>query len=64
MALRGLWGSFFSRKGGKAMSQPAHLAPFKKIELAAGRAVAPTAATPEALQQMVADFARRVEIIY
>jgi 1-acyl-sn-glycerol-3-phosphate acyltransferase len=56
MALRGLWGSFFSRKGGKAMSQPAHLAPFKKIELAAGRAVAPAAATPEALQQMVADL--------
>jgi 1-acyl-sn-glycerol-3-phosphate acyltransferase len=53
MALRGLWGSFFSRKGGKAMARPSHLAPFKKIELAVSRAVPPQEVTPEALQQMV-----------
>lgn len=34
MALRGLWGSFFSRKGGRAMSRPFRRAPFQKIGLA------------------------------
>ncbi len=53
LALRGLWGSFFSRKGGKAMSRLSHLAPFKQIELVAGSAVAPAAVTPESLQQLV-----------
>ena len=53
MALRGLWGSFFSRKGGKAMTRLSHVAPFKQIALAASRAVPPQEVTPEALQQMV-----------
>lgn len=53
MALRGLWGSFFSRKGGKAMTRLSHVAPFKQIALAAGRAVPPQEVTPEALQQVV-----------
>jgi len=53
VALRGLWGSFFSRRGGPAMSQPSRLAPFKKIALAVGAPVAPQHATPELLQQSV-----------
>jgi 1-acyl-sn-glycerol-3-phosphate acyltransferase len=53
LALRGLWGSFFSRKGGRAMSNPFHLRPFKKIGLVAGDAVAPADATPEQLQLRV-----------
>ncbi len=53
LALRGLWGSFFSRKGGKAMTQVSHLAPFKKIALVAGRAFAPAEVTPQALQAAV-----------
>ncbi len=56
LALRGLWGSFFSRKGGKAMTRLSHMAPFKKIGLVAGRAVAPDNVTPEALQQMVMEL--------
>jgi len=53
MALRGLWGSFFSRRGGRAMSQLSRLAPFKKVALAVGAPVAPQLATPESLQQAV-----------
>jgi 1-acyl-sn-glycerol-3-phosphate acyltransferase len=50
MALRGLWGSFFSRKDGAAMSKPWRLRPFSKIGLAVGSAVPAAAATPEGLQ--------------
>ncbi len=49
MALRGLWGSFFSRKDGAAMSKPWRLRPFAKIALAVGTPVAPAAVTPEGL---------------
>ena len=54
MALRGLWGSFFSRKGGRAMSNLAHLRPFSKVGLIASAPLAPQQATPEALQAEVA----------
>jgi len=53
LALRGLWGSFFSRKDGAAMSSPSRLVPFRKIGLVAGDAVPAGAATPEALQAKV-----------
>jgi hypothetical protein len=53
MALRGMWGSFFSRKDGAAMSRPWRLRPFAKIALAAGAPVAPAAATPEMLHANV-----------
>ena len=53
LALRGLWGSFFSRKGGAAMTRPARLLPFKKISIVAGDPVPAGAATPEALQANV-----------
>jgi 1-acyl-sn-glycerol-3-phosphate acyltransferase len=53
LALRGLWGSFFSRKAGRAMSNPRHLRPFSKIALAAGEPVPAAQATPEALQGIV-----------
>jgi 1-acyl-sn-glycerol-3-phosphate acyltransferase len=52
MALRGLWGSFFSRAyQGKAMRRTIGL--FSRIALVAGAPVAPERATPEALQQTV-----------
>ena len=52
MALRGLWGSFFSRSyQGQAMRRIRGL--FSKIALVAGPAVAPERATPETLQQTV-----------
>ena len=53
LALRGLWGGFFSRKDGRAMSRPSRIAPFKKIALVVGDPVAPERATPEHLQQAV-----------
>lgn len=54
VALRGLWGSFFSRKDGPAMSRPFRRGAFSRIELVAAAPVGPEAATPEALQQQVA----------
>ena len=54
LALRGLWGSFFSRKDGPAMRRVPRRGPFSRIELVAGDAVAPDAATPAALQAIVA----------
>ena len=53
MALRGLWGSFFSRKSGRAMSWFSQLRPFSKIALVASSPWAPEAVTPEALQAEV-----------
>ncbi|MCM8613775.1 MFS transporter [Accumulibacter sp.] len=54
MALQGLWGSFFSRKDGPAMSRPLRRGIFSRIALNVGTPVAPAAATPEHLQQIVA----------
>jgi hypothetical protein len=53
VALRGLWGSFFSRQGGAAMTRPWRTRPFRKIGLVVGEAVAAAAATPEVLQARV-----------
>jgi 1-acyl-sn-glycerol-3-phosphate acyltransferase len=53
MALRGLWGNFFSRKYGSAMSKPSALRPFYKIGLVVGRPVPPREVTPEGLQALV-----------
>jgi 1-acyl-sn-glycerol-3-phosphate acyltransferase len=54
MALQGLWGSFFSRKDGPAMSKPLRRGMFSKIALSVGAPVPPEAATPEHLQEIVA----------
>ncbi|HEX7271875.1 MAG TPA: MFS transporter [Casimicrobiaceae bacterium] len=52
MALRGLWGSFFSRSHrGTAMRRLRGV--FSRIALVAGNPVAPARATPELLQQAV-----------
>jgi 1-acyl-sn-glycerol-3-phosphate acyltransferase len=56
VALRGLWGSFFSRAGGAAMTKPWRMRPFRKIGLTVGEPVAPAAATPEGLQGRVAEL--------
>ena len=53
MALKGLWGSFFSRKNGAAMTRPFRRGLFSKVSLAVAAPVAPTAATPAALQEIV-----------
>jgi 1-acyl-sn-glycerol-3-phosphate acyltransferase len=52
MALRGLWGSFFSRvSNGKAMRRLRGV--FSRIALVAGAPIAPANATPEMLQEVV-----------
>ena len=53
MALAGLWGSFFSRKDGAAMTRPFRRGLFSKVSLRVAPTVAPAAATPEALQEIV-----------
>ena len=52
MALRGLWGSFFSRWGGAAMRYPRGV--FSNIALVIDPAWPPATVTPEALQLKVA----------
>ncbi|MBN8436669.1 MAG: MFS transporter [Candidatus Accumulibacter sp.] len=54
MALQGLWGSFFSRKDGPAMSKPLRRGMFSRIALVVGTAIVPAVATPEHLQEVVA----------
>jgi len=55
MALRGLWGSFFSRKDGAAMvKMPRRV--WSKIELVADAPVAATAVTAAGLQEKVASL--------
>ena len=54
LALRGLWGSFFSRQGGVAMARwPFRRGLFPLITLAAGPALAPEDATPVELRAKV-----------
>ena len=53
MALKGLWGSFFSHKGGPAMTRaPGRF--WSKVEIACGPPVPPEKATAEGLRGMVA----------
>src|SRR5439155_25335876 len=53
MALRGLWGSFFSRKGGPAMTRPFRRGFWSRIELVAAAPVAPAAVRMEDLREQV-----------
>lgn len=54
MALRGLWGSFFSRWGGTAMRYPRGF--FSRIALVVDAAWEPQRVTPEGLQTKVAEL--------
>lgn len=56
LALRGLWGSFFSRAYGRAMTRWFPRGLFTRIELAAGNPIEPAEATPEKLQQQVLEL--------
>lgn len=55
LALRGLWGSFFSRHGGPAMTNWSRILRriYSRISLVAGPAVPPGEATPEGLHDVV-----------
>ena len=54
IALRGLWGSFFSRRYGRAMTKPSLLRPRAPIDVVVGPPVPPQAVSPEYLQTLVA----------
>ena len=54
IALRGLWGSFFSRRYGRAMTKPSLLRPRAPIDVVVGPPVPPQALSPEYLQTLVA----------
>lgn len=54
IALRGLWGSFFSRHAGAAMRRPFKRGWLNRLEVVAAPAVDPVTLDPEALRQTVA----------
>ena len=54
VALQGLWGSFFSRKGGAAMTKPLRRGVFSRIGVNVGEPVAPAQASPDLLRERVA----------
>jgi len=56
IALRGLWGSFFSRKGGPAMTKPFRRGAFSRIALIVDEPWPPAQATAEALQARVEEL--------
>ena len=56
MALRGMWGSMFSRKDGPALSRPLRRGLFSRIELAVGPALPPERICLPALQLQVAEL--------
>jgi 1-acyl-sn-glycerol-3-phosphate acyltransferase len=57
MALRGLWGSIFSRSHGRAFFKWPR-GPFSRIELAVGAPIPGQAVTPEGLQSAVGELRR------
>ena len=54
LALHNLWGSFFSRVDGRAMTRPFRRGLFNRVGLSAGEPVAPAEVTPAELQRRVA----------
>ncbi len=53
IALQNLWGSFFSRAGGRAMSKPFRRGVFSRVSLVAGDPVPPAAVSPVGLRDRV-----------
>ena len=55
VALVGLWGSFFSRKGGRAMSRPFRRF-WSRVEIRVGEAITPEAITAQGVAECVAQL--------
>ncbi|MBI1396054.1 MAG: MFS transporter [Betaproteobacteria bacterium] len=53
IGLSGLWGSIFSRSGGRVLSSPWRARPFRRVRLNAGRPLPAHVAEPEALRLQV-----------
>jgi 1-acyl-sn-glycerol-3-phosphate acyltransferase len=56
LALQNLWGSFFSRKDGSAMTKPFRRGWFSRVGLVAGDALPPIGVTPALLRERVAQL--------
>jgi 1-acyl-sn-glycerol-3-phosphate acyltransferase len=56
MALRGLWGSVFSRAGAVHWPRPLHKGVMSRLTLAVGEPLDPAEASPERLQQIVEEL--------
>jgi 1-acyl-sn-glycerol-3-phosphate acyltransferase len=56
MALRGLWGSVFSRHADARWPRPLQKGVMSRLTLAVAEPLEPVAATPEALQEIVAEL--------
>ena len=56
LALQNLWGSYFSRVDGAAMSKPFRRGLFSSVGLVAGAAVPPVGVTPTLLRDRVAQL--------
>jgi 1-acyl-sn-glycerol-3-phosphate acyltransferase len=56
IGIQGLWGSFFSRKYGAAMSRPFIRGFFSKVRLNVGAPVAPERSTPQYLEAQVREL--------
>jgi len=56
MALRGLWGSMLTRSPGNPFGRSFRRGPFSRLSLVVGAPVAPSLATPEGLQERVAEL--------
>jgi 1-acyl-sn-glycerol-3-phosphate acyltransferase len=53
LALQNLWGSFFSRAGGRAMTRPFRRGILSRVTLVAGDPLPASAVTPAALRERV-----------
>lgn len=53
MALRGLWGSFFTRDGGNPFERAFRRGPFSRLELVVGEVMQPSQVSPIVLQEKV-----------
>jgi hypothetical protein len=56
MAIKGLWGSFFSRIEGKAMAKPFRRGFMSPVEVVVGEPISPQQVSPEGLRQRVAEL--------
>lgn len=61
MALQNLWGSFFSRADGGAMTKPFRRGLYSSVRLMVGEPMAPETVTPESLHATIADLRGRLK---
>ena len=61
MALQNLWGSFFSRIDGRAMTKPFRRGFYSSVRLMVGEPMAPETVTPEGLREKVAELRGRLK---